>query len=142
VIEHSRAKPLHGITQGIVWRFSSPFEFFLPQNRVLLPQCALCDYVKSEQNVTFKKRVLVGSQFPLSSVTFLTNSQCVVDPRRVLWQSVPWLKLLVAGHLLRIPGFDTRPIRVGFMTDNVELLQTSLKAHNFFFFSPFSSLNA
>jgi hypothetical protein len=54
--------------------------------------------------------------------TSVTNHQ----PR-----AVPWLRRLVAGLLLRRPGFDPGSVHVGFMVDKVALGQVFLRVVGF-----------
>jgi hypothetical protein len=60
-------------------------------------------------------------------------SKCIQLHRvsRINW-AVPWLGWLVAGLLLRRPGFATGSVHVGFVVDEVELWQVSLRRSTVF----------
>jgi hypothetical protein len=52
---------------------------------------------------------------------------CVTSPRK----AAPYLRLLVAGFPLRLPGFELQASHVGFVVDSVALGQVSLRVLRF-----------
>lgn len=57
----------------------------------------------------------------------LRGRNCVFKCWQRSFKAVPCLKLLVAGHSPRNPGFDLRPVHVRFVVENVTVGQVSFQ---------------